>query len=398
MLRLPSKLPPDTLKGAIAIGITTPLCLFALVGFLSSQNPLDVTEDSTEKRGAVTVPNLETFDSPNPPNEIEDTPTADPSSVTLTPELSLFADPVEAVAPVEESLFLDSVSPFVGNDASVSITLLRQQDGSVETHSLADYLWCVVSAEMPASFPLEALKAQVVAARTYTAQRMENPKHSNALICDDSGCCQAYLDKASRLNAWGSDAALYQSKLDQALAQTDGLYVLYQNKPIDALFFSSSPGRTLGAQEVWNSSLPYLQSVSSPEGSSVPNYRTQAILSRSDVAALLQNKYSQIELNDSPSTWFADRIDDSAGGVAQINIGGISLTGPQLRSLFSLRSTHFTIQYSEGAFFFNVTGYGHNVGMSQYGAKTMAEQGHSFQSILTWYYTDTTVTNYQIKS
>lgn len=170
--------------------------------------------------------------------------------------------------------------------------------------------------------------------------------------------------------------------------------MLYQGKPIDALFFSSSPGYTLQSQEVWVSAVPYLKGVSSPEGANVPNYRSQVVLSKDEVASLVRQKYSQASLGSDPNTWFTSLVPDSIGGVAQMNVGGVSLTGGQLRGLFSLRSSYFTVSYANNQFTFSVTGYGHNVGMSQYGAKSMAESGSSFEEILTWYYTGTTVSGY----
>ncbi len=237
--------------------------------------------------------------------------------------------------------------------------------------------------------PLEALKAQAVAARTYGQIRLDGGgAHPAGQVCDHSGCCQAYLDRAERLSLWpAEEATAYQEKISQAVSETDGLYVLYDGEPIDAVFFSSAGGRTVDAQEVWGSATPYLVGVESPEGADVPNYHSEAQFSPEEVRELLGKHYPRAVLPDDPATWFSGRVENSAGGVAQMEVGGITLTGSQLRSLFSLRSSTFTLDYQEGSFHFSVMGYGHGVGLSQYGAKALAEGALAFDQILTWYYT-----------
>ena len=157
---------------------------------------------------------------------------------------------------------------------------------------MEEYLWGVVAAEMPASFEEEALKAQACAARTYTVtlQEASSPRHPDAQICDDSGCCQAYLDRAEAEARWGANAELYSGKIQRAVEETDGLGVLYNGAPIQAVFFSSAAGRTVGAVEAWGNSVDYLVGVESPEGEEVPNYHSQVVLTAEEVrtAALAQ--------------------------------------------------------------------------------------------------------------
>lgn len=297
-----------------------------------------------------------------------------PPTMTIDPDTKLYTSP----------------EPVVGSDSTTQIKLL-QADNSVETLSQYHYLWGVVSAEMPASFELEALKAQAVAARTYTSYRLQNPKHETADICTNSGCCQAYITVADRVSSWGNSADIYTEKIAQAVTQTDGLGVLYQGRAIDALFFSSTSGSTIDAVEVWGTQVGYLQGVDSPEGTEVPNYHTTMTYTSDEVKTRLLTAYPKIVLTDSPDEWFGHTTLNSGGGVAQIVIGGVTLTGSQLRSLFSLRSTFFTVDDTPEGFLFSVTGYGHSVGMSQYGANAMAKDGSTFDEILTWYYTDTVV-------
>ena len=266
---------------------------------------------------------------------------------------------------------------------------LKMDDGQVVELTMAEYLWGVVAAEMPASFEEEALKAQACAARTYTVTRQNRPtdKHPDADICGDSTCCQAYIERADAEARWGLNAQEYSEKIERAVAETDGLGILYDGQPIQALFFSSAAGKTVDAVEVWGNSVDYLKSVDSPEGDEVPNYHTQAVFSADEVKSLTLAAYPGADLSGDPSGWFGSPSRNDGGGVISIPLGGVTLTGSQVRSLFSLRSATFTVSYADGNFTFDVTGYGHGVGMSQYGANAMAKEGSTFREVLTWYYT-----------
>ena len=264
---------------------------------------------------------------------------------------------------------------------------LQTKEGPIVELTMADYLWGVVAAEMPATFEEEALKAQACAARTYTAVLQNSAKHPEADICGDSTCCQAYIARSATEARWGLNAQEYGEKIDRAVAQTDGLGILYEGKPIQALFFSSAAGRTVDAVEVWGNPVAYLKSVDSPEGEEVPNYRTQITLSAEEVKALTLEAYPGADLSGDPANWFGQASRNEGGGVISVPLGGVTLTGKQVRALFSLRSACFTVAWDGERFTFDVTGYGHGVGMSQYGANAMAKGGSSFQDILTWYYT-----------
>ena len=272
------------------------------------------------------------------------------------------------------------------------VVRLAHKDGGVEELTMEDYLWGVVAAEMPASFEPEALKAQAVAARTYTVQLQNgSAKHEDAHLCDDSNCCQAYIDRSAAQARWGLQAQQFGEKIAQAVAQTDGLGVLYGGEPIQAVFFSSAAGRTVDAVEVWGSAVDYLKGVESPEGEEVPNYRSQVNLTTEEMRQTILEKYPGADLSGAPESWFGAPVYNSAGGVAQMTVGGVTLTGSQVRSLLGLRSASFTLACGGGMFTFDVTGYGHGVGMSQYGANAMAKEGANFEEILTWYYTDTEI-------
>ena len=270
---------------------------------------------------------------------------------------------------------------------------LQQADGTVAELSMSDYLFGVVAAEMPAAFEEEALKAQACAARTYTVRKQEHTTgaHPEADVCTDVNCCQAYVPRETAESRWGVSAQTYAQKIEEAIAGTDGLGVLYQGEPIQAVFFSSAPGRTVDAVEVWGNQVDYLQSVESPEGEEVPNYHSQAVFSAAQVRETVLASYPGADLSGDPSAWFGTPAVNEGGTVSSVLVGGVTLTGGQVRTLFGLRSACFTVGWDGTNFTFSVTGYGHGVGMSQYGANAMAKAGSSFEEILTWYYTGTQV-------
>ena len=275
-------------------------------------------------------------------------------------------------------------------DKEREIKLLRG-DGTVDILNMEEYLWGVVAAEMPASFHVEALKAQAVAARTYTATKQESLKHETGMLCDDSTCCQAYVDREVAVARWGLEAKGYIEKIQTAVAMTDSLGILYEDEPIEALFFASAAGQTVDAVEVWGNSVDYLVGVDSPEGTEVPNYHSEVTLKKSEVERIILEKYPGSNLGKDFTQWIGDVSITSSGSVSSLNVGGVVLTGGQVRTLFGLRSASFTYKWEGETLIFDVTGHGHGVGMSQYGANTMAKEGNTFQEILTWYYTGTEV-------
>ena len=301
-------------------------------------------------------------------------------------------DPEEDPLPTA-TLPIDRTAITPGSDAS-RLVRVRMEDGTVATLTLADYLWRVVAAEMPASFEREALRAQAVTARTYTLYQMgigTNPNHPEADMCTDIACCQAYLDPDQAAANWGDGASAYAAKITDAVSSTDGQAIFYEGALIDAVFFSSAAGRTLDAVEVWGGSVPYLTGVESPEGEEVPNYHTTVAVSLEDFQETFLAQYPQADLSGAPSGWFQSLRPTSSGGVNTVEVGGVVVKGSELRSLFGLRSAHFTVTAGAEGVAFSVTGYGHGVGMSQYGANAMARAGASWQEILEHYYTGVTI-------
>ena len=300
-------------------------------------------------------------------------------------------------APSAGGLPLDRtvVTPQPSADSQVSVRVALA-DGSVLTLGLDQYLWRVVAAEMPASFEPEALKAQATAARTYTLSKLgrTSDRHPDADVCTDITCCQAYLDPAQAAANWGDAAETYTAKIAAAVADTDGLAILYDGQPIQAVFFSSAAGRTVDAVEVWGNAVPYLTGVDSPEGEEVPNYHSTVSFSPEELKAVLLAQYPEADLSGDPAGWFQAVTPNSAGGVDTVEVGGVTVSGGALRTLLGLRSTSFTVEATAQAVTFSVTGYGHGVGMSQYGANALAKEGKRYDEILTWYYTGVEVAPY----
>ena len=274
-------------------------------------------------------------------------------------------------------------------------TKLKVLDGErVLELDLGTYLVGVVRAEMPASFELEALKAQAAAARTYTLYKLRaGGNHGDtADICTDSTCCQAYLDEETARANWGAQANENELKIQRAVKETDGQAVLYGGAPILAVFHSSSAGLTRNAGQVWQEDLPYLQAVSSPEaGEAIPNYYSSKEFTKETLKEKLQAAWPDADLTGAVSDWLANPVTDTAGSVTTVSVGGVTVKGAQVRSALGLRSACFEWEEADGKITFYVTGYGHGVGMSQYGANRMAQQGSGYQEILTHYYTGVTV-------
>ena len=275
-------------------------------------------------------------------------------------------------------------------DAERQIRLLS--DGEVTQLSVSDYLAGVVAAEMPAAFEPEALKAQAVAARSYLQRAAEEPKHEGADICSDAACCQAYLSPAQLRESWGERYDEYARKISGAVGATDGEYLSYDGQPALAAFHSSSDGATEDAAALW-SDVPYLRSVSSPEtGDEVPDFTSRVVSSELDFRDTILHLAPEADMTGPPAGWVGEVKRTASGRVASPVIGGAELTGSRLRGLFSLRSTDFELEYDGESFVFTVHGYGHGVGMSQYGANAMAASGADYRSILAHYYPGTFLT------
>ena len=263
--------------------------------------------------------------------------------------------------------------------------MLRVWNGTETVEmTMAAYLPGVVRGEMPATFEEEALKAQAVAERTYIyyhLQRGGKANHPDADVCMDHTCCNAWTGAEQAAQKWGEQAEAYEAKIQEAVRATDGQVMLYNGQLILAAFHSSSDGVPASCRDVWVQDLPYLASVASPEsGESVPNYYSVREFTAAEFQKIMRAAHAQAD--------FSDRVET-------ITIGGMTVEGTEVRRLYGLRSASFTAEATAETVRFHVTGYGHGVGMSQYGANTLASEGKTWQEILHWYYTDVTIETYR---
>ena len=297
--------------------------------------------------------------------------------------------------PADTAVVPETEDPPVHRDADLTLAIL--DGGAVQTMTLADYLTGVVRGEMPASFELEALKAQAAAERSYVYYQLSKGRkdaHPDADFCTDHTCCSAYLSETAAREKWGGDFAPWNTRVEQAVSDTDGQVVLYNGRPILAVFHSSSAGRTAAAGDVWSGDLPYLVSVDSPEGEeTVPNYYSTVTFTAAEAKEKLLAAYPELKLSGTPDRWFGAAAENGSGRVETVSVGGTDIEGTELRRIFGLRSACFTVAADSESVTFRVTGYGHGVGMSQYGANQLAREGKTWQEILEWYYTGATVGN-----
>lgn len=270
-----------------------------------------------------------------------------------------------------------------------TIKLLHQKTGQVEEIELDTYLYGVVSAEMPASYALEALKAQAVVARTYTIYKVKNRKHDNSDICDDSTCCQAWISKEDRLARWEeSSRESNWQKIEQCVNETKGKIITYQNEPINAFFHANSGGTTELPVNVWGgSNLPYLQVVQTAGEEGYKQYASKVEFSHDELIKKLKTKYEDIQINFENNEDIKILGYTDSNRVKTVKFGNHEISGVEARTIFGLKSANFEIIKEANKIIFSVIGYGHGVGMSQTGADMMAKQGSNYEEIINHFYT-----------
>lgn len=277
-------------------------------------------------------------------------------------------------------------------DSKTNLTV-KYYDEIIET-TMEKHLPMVVAAEMPVTFEPEALKAQAVAARTYIiyCTEHEKAKHPDVDICCDSTCCLAYKDETEMRAAWGASYEENMKRIVSAVEATDGQVLCYGGETILAAFHSSSAGKTEDGTELWGD-VPYLTSVDSPEDENdVPNFVSTVEVTPENFRETIAGVAQGVNLEGDASGWLGDVDLDDSGRVRSITVGGKAITGMDMRMAFSLRSTSFKLTYENGVFVFTVKGYGHGLGMSQYGANVMARKGFNYSEILKHYYSGAELT------
>lgn len=304
-----------------------------------------------------------------PPSSPQPSPAPEKS-----PEQVQEALPVSTAATMEEWVLLY-------DEGSGQVLRLRPQE----------YVLGAVCSEMPPSFHPEALKAQAVAAHSYLLrcrdqQRQQpDPALKGAWLAVNTAERKGYAGEAAVREMYGERFSIWYPAVQEAVAAVEDQILEEQGEPIVAAYHAISAGRTEAADEVWSGSASYLVPVESPGDRLAPDYETSTRFSLEEARARLEAAGIS-SLPDDPARWFAFLERSDSGYVTRANFGEQSLTGQQLRNIFSLRSSYLTATYQDGEFHFTVTGYGHGVGMSQYGADYMARQGADYREILAHYY------------
>ena len=272
------------------------------------------------------------------------------------------------------------LSPLPENHETIRV--LRHESGEILEMKVEDYLFSVVAAEMPALYESEALKAQTVAAYTYAMCKAAKSEEEYD-ITDDSSIDQAFITREDALAKWGEDAEIYEEKIRTAVKAVLYEKITYDGKLILAAYHAISSGRTENAVDTWGGNYAYLTSVDSSGDKLSPNYLSTAEFTADE----LKTKLSEfVTLSGDGSGWIGELSRTDTGTVLTAVIGGKSISGGNIRKALSLRSANFDIAFSGGKFTFTVRGYGHGIGMSQYGAHYMAMQGKTYKEILLHYY------------
>ena len=265
-----------------------------------------------------------------------------------------------------------------------------------------DYICGVLAAECPVSFHPEALRAQAVAVYTYALKKREigqsNPceEHKGADVCSDYHHCKSYMTPQQQRERWGDDYDANTKKIRSVVDSVRDQAMVYEGSVITAVFFAISSGKTEAAADVWGSPIPYLVSVESEGDPTSAGYESTVQFSAEELKAKILEKFGETVFPENPSEWITDISRSDAGGITLLNLCGNQIKGTEMRTLLDLRSTNFEQSFTDGMFTFRVRGYGHDVGMSQYGADYYARQGMSWQDILKHYYTGIEIVEWKL--
>lgn len=266
------------------------------------------------------------------------------------------------------------------NEANKEIIVHLNDNNNIIDLSLNDYLIGVVGMEMPASFNIEALKAQAVAARTFAFNYLNN----NEINITTSA--QSYIDMAGMRERWQKNFDEYYKKISDAVESTDNIVIKYNEKIIKSYYYAISNGKTENSLAVFSQEYPYLVSIDSSFDENVKNFKVTTTFTNENFCKLLDITPCLIEINH------INR--DETNRVTSLNINNITYSGVDFRKKLSLRSTDFVIDILDDHLEITTKGYGHGVGMSQYGANYLANSGYTYDEILGYYYINTTIEKY----
>ncbi|WP_059171874.1 stage II sporulation protein D [Bacillus sp. FJAT-27445] len=272
----------------------------------------------------------------------------------------------------------------IAADAAVEVAVYRTGQKKIEKLPLNKYLEGVVAAEMPAEFEEEALKAQALAARTYIVKQLMTEDKSGlpegAQVSDSELIHQVFKNDSDMKKIWGKDYTWKKKKIAQAVRSTDGQILTYNGKAITATFFSTSNGYTENSEDYWENAFPYLRSVESPWDKNSPKFKNEISIAVPEFEKRLGVKIGN-------SRTIGKIIGRTAGNrIGKVDFNGKILTGRKIRDELDLRSTDFSWERHGNEIVINTRGFGHGVGMSQYGANGMAAEGKTYQQIVKYFY------------
>ena len=267
--------------------------------------------------------------------------------------------------------------------------ILDRSTGQIEKVAVIDYLYGAVAAELPPGFHSEAMKAQAVASHTYALYCREHPvpELGGADFSTDPSNWEGYVTKEQMLERYPDLGETYWKKITDAVDEVASTVLVYQEEPILAAYHSMSAGATEFASNVWNGTVPYLVPVDSVGDTLADQFETSVTFSAEQIRGILTEAYPDLTLDGDTRSWFQIVSRSPSGYVLTLQAGNLQISGKDLRTLLGLRSTNFTITAQTDSFLFTTKGYGHGVGLSQYGADYMARQGSGYEEILLHYYT-----------
>lgn len=281
--------------------------------------------------------------------------------------------------------YSDEAGGFTEDSREVSFRV-KTDDGIIEL-AAEDYLFGVVSAEMSALSPKEALKAQCVAAYSFALYRKASRKEAEYDLTDSYKTDQSYLPVEKLKERWGENYDVYAGNIKAAISEVHGEYLSYGGEPALALYHSLSGGTTNSCKEVFGGDKPYLISVESECDRLSPDYKSVFSLSADE----LKTKLSSVCNVPAAENAFSEIKTSQTGLVLSLDCGGNTVSGSKIAALLGLPSASFSAEYADGSYTFTCTGRGHGVGMSQYGAEYLAKGGASYKEILNHYYPGTTL-------
>jgi stage II sporulation protein D len=294
----------------------------------------------------------------------------------------------------------DNIIKYSSLPKITNIKVFMSKENIVKELDLEDYVTGVVAAEMPAAFDIEALKAQAVASRTYALAHVTQlggtpGKNANGADLCDTVHCQVYMTKEERIKTWPlwpKDAGQkYWDKIKIAIESTKGEVLTYDNSLVmEPFYFATSSGNTENSEDVFSTSVPYLRSVESPGEERAPSAKSTKTFKYKEISDIINSNYKNANVtltNVNKQITVVDRT--QAGSVKNIKVGSITMTGSKFRTMLGLKSSNFTIKFDLSDVEIDCSGYGHGVGMSQWGADAMAKEGKNYIEILNHYYKGT---------